>query len=131
MASGCLRRSWASANFEIDTTKRYLESDDGFARLHIAKQEDNPFTLEDTLKWSAERVDLYTIGEQVYAEWEKEKREEAEERAKYGERPDDLTEEEWDMLDGAVKKRVSEGRVDDTALRNHIERLKQKQEEDT
>jgi hypothetical protein len=74
---------------------------------------------------------MYTLAMNSTNEWREERREEAEEEAKYGERPDHISEEEWDLLEGPVKKRAANGTVDESELRRHIERQKRKQEEDT
>ncbi|WP_238532833.1 hypothetical protein [Halalkalicoccus jeotgali] len=60
-------------------------------------------------------------------EWREEERERAEERAKYGEKPDHLTDEEWGLLPEQIKEDVAKGRADDRELELFLERAKEQQ----
>ena len=57
-------------------------------------------------------------------EWRDEQRKRAQEEAKFGGKPDDLTQEEWEMIDDSLKKRVAEGRMDERELQNYLDMVK-------
>lgn len=62
-------------------------------------------------------------------QWREEQRERERDRQKYGEKPDYLTEEEWDLLPDKIKEDVAAGRADNRELRRYIERAKEQKDE--
>lgn len=95
----------------------------------IAEQEWNNFTYEDVDRWPKERVDYYLARMNATEQLREERRKKAEDEARFGEKPDWLTQEEWDMLNDDVKKRVGDGKLDKKAVKRHVERQKQKQDD--
>lgn len=61
--------------------------------------------------------------------WRGEMQEKAERDARYGEKPEDLTDEEWELVPDSIRKQVSEGQIDRRELEMFLENARKNREQ--